>query len=68
MNLTARTVHGRPTWCVVGQPVLADPPTLPKPIIGVVDEVDGFVVTVRTDSGMAVAVDVEDCRPAGTGT
>jgi hypothetical protein len=57
-------VHVRPTWCVIGQPVRADPPTLPKPITGVVDEVDGLIVTLRTASGMAVAVDVEDCRPA----
>jgi hypothetical protein len=59
-------VHVRPIWCVVGQHVRADPPTLPKPITGIVDEVDGFVVTVRTPTGMAVAVDVEDCRPAGS--
>ena len=64
MNLTARTVLVRPSWCVVGQRVRAEPPTLPKPITGVVAEVDGFIVTVRTESGMAVAVDVEDCRPA----
>jgi hypothetical protein len=42
--------------------VHAAAPTCTKPIIGVVTEVDGIVVTLKTLTGMLVAVDIEDCR------
>ena len=64
MNLSARTVKATPSWCSIGADVRANVPTCRKPIRGVVAEVDGYVVTVRTDSGMAIAVDIEDCQPS----
>jgi hypothetical protein len=64
VNLTARTVHVRPGWCTVGARVRVDAPTLLKPILGRVMEIDGFAETVQTDTGLAVAADIEDCRPA----
>lgn len=64
MNLPARTVHMAPTWCAVGANVRAEAPTCLKPIDGVVSEVDGYTVIVHTKTGMAIAVDIEDCQPA----
>ncbi len=65
MNLSARTIHARPSWCAVGARVRADPPTVVKPITGRIAEIDGFVIALRTDSGLTIAVDVEDCCPSG---
>jgi hypothetical protein len=62
VNLAARSTHVAPDWCAVGATVRAVAPTCPKPIIGVVTEVDGIVVTLQTTTGMFVAVDVEDCQ------
>jgi hypothetical protein len=62
VNLAARSTHTAPDWCAVGAIVLAAAPTCTKPVIGVVTEVDGIVVTLRTRAGMFVAVDVEDCQ------
>ena len=64
MNLTTRTVHAVPTWCSVGATVRVDAPTCLKPITGVVLDVEGYVVTVHTRTGMAIAADIEDCRPS----
>jgi hypothetical protein len=50
-----------PDWCAVGATVRAAAPTCTRPIIGIVVEVDGIVVTLQTTTGMFVAVDVEDC-------
>jgi hypothetical protein len=63
VNLAARSTHAAPDWCAVGVTVHAAAPTCTKPIIGLVTEVDGIVVTLQTSTGMFVAVDVEDCQP-----
>jgi len=64
VNLPARTVHLPPAWCAIGANVRATAPTCLDPIDGVVAEVDGYTVIVHTDTGMAIAVDIEDCQPA----
>ncbi len=64
MNLPARSTLVPPVWCEVGATVRAEGPTLLKPLLGTVTEIDGVTVTLRTPAGMFVAVDVEDCRRA----
>jgi hypothetical protein len=56
-----------PAWCTVGARVWAAPPTVSRPIAGIVAAVERTTITVETGGGLLVAVDVEDCRPSWTG-